>query len=152
MSARGDVVEEEERLGALHEYVVHAVIDEILADRVVPAGEESDLELRSDAVDARDEHRLRHAARHREEPAEVADLGEHLRPPRLARERGDAFFRPVRGVDIDARFTIPRAHPFLLETNLPGNADPRDAGIIAESAAGEERNLPVNRVRAAAAG
>ena len=43
----GEVVEKEERLGALHEDVVDAVVDEVHAHRVVPVGQERDLELRA---------------------------------------------------------------------------------------------------------
>ena len=57
------VVEEEQRPRALHEDVVDAVVDEIGADRVVPAGHERDLQLRADAVRARHEHRLAEARR-----------------------------------------------------------------------------------------
>ena len=48
-----EVVEEEQRLGALHQDVVDAVVDEIDADRVVPVGQERDLQLGADAVGAR---------------------------------------------------------------------------------------------------
>ena len=63
------VVEEEQRLGALDEDVVDAVVDEIGADRVVPAGHERDLELGADAVGARHQHRLRDTGRDRAETA-----------------------------------------------------------------------------------
>ena len=53
-----EVVEEEQRLGALHEDVVDAHRDEVDADRVVPRERERELELRADAVGAGDEHRL----------------------------------------------------------------------------------------------
>ena len=66
-----DVVEEEERLGALDEDVVDAVVDEVLADGRVLLREAGDLELRADAVRAPDkEHVLAGGG---EEPAEVAD-------------------------------------------------------------------------------
>ena len=51
-----EIVEKEQRLGALHEDVVDAVVDQIGADRVVTAGHEGDLQLRADAVGARHEH------------------------------------------------------------------------------------------------
>ena len=53
-----EIVEEEQRLGALDQDVVDAVIDEIDADGVVPVGQERDLQLGADAVGARDEHRM----------------------------------------------------------------------------------------------
>ena len=55
-AAGGEVVEKEERPRALDEDVVDAVVDEILADRVVHAGQERDLELGPDAVRARHQH------------------------------------------------------------------------------------------------
>ena len=48
--AGGEIVEEEQRLGALHDEVVDAHGDEIDADRVVDAGLDGDLELGADAV------------------------------------------------------------------------------------------------------
>ena len=56
--AGGQVVEEEQRLRALHEDVVDAVVDEVDADRVVHAGHERDAQLGADAVGARDQHRI----------------------------------------------------------------------------------------------
>ena len=77
-SAGREVVEEEQRLGALHQDVVDAVIDEVAADRVVASREERDLQLRADAVGARDEHRLANCARlEPEQAAERTDVGEH---------------------------------------------------------------------------
>ena len=112
--AARDVIEEEERLGALDEDVVHAVVHEILADRVVLLREKGDLELRPDAVDARNEHGALEPSRHLEEAAEISDLRKHFLPPRPPRQRGDLLLRPVRGVDIDARFLVFRACHSLL--------------------------------------
>ena len=53
-----EIVEKEERLRALHQDVVDAVVDEIDADRRVHAGHERDAQLGADAVGARDEHRV----------------------------------------------------------------------------------------------
>jgi hypothetical protein len=50
------IVQKEERARALHKNVVHAVIDEIGANCVVPAAHEGDLQLRSDTVSAGDQH------------------------------------------------------------------------------------------------
>ena len=57
-AAGREVIEKEERLGALNEDVVDAVVDEIGADRIVPVGHERDAQLRAHAVGARHEHRL----------------------------------------------------------------------------------------------
>ena len=53
-----EVVEEEQRLRALDEDVVDAVIDQVDANRAVDAGQERHAQLRADAVGARDEHRI----------------------------------------------------------------------------------------------
>ena len=56
--AGGEVVEEEQRLGALHDDVVDAHGDEVDADRVVDAGLDGDLDLGADAVIGRDQDRV----------------------------------------------------------------------------------------------
>jgi len=48
--ARGEVVEKEQRLGALHEDVVHAVAYEIVSDGVVDLHRLRDTQFRADAV------------------------------------------------------------------------------------------------------
>ena len=53
-----EVVEEEQRLGALHDEVVDAHRDEVDADRLVPAGGDRDLELGADPVGGRDQDRI----------------------------------------------------------------------------------------------
>src|SRR5207237_4342744 len=54
-----DVVEEVEGGGAVDQEIVHAHGHEVDPDRVVPVGEEGDLQLAADAVGGGDEHRLR---------------------------------------------------------------------------------------------
>ena len=61
--AAGEIVEKEQRLGALHHEVVDRHGDEIDADRVVPAGLDRDLDLGADAVGAGDQHRVLEARR-----------------------------------------------------------------------------------------
>src|SRR4029077_5945489 len=56
--ARREVVEKKQRYRALNQDVVDAMVDEIGADRLVPARHERDLQLRADAVGARHEHWL----------------------------------------------------------------------------------------------
>ena len=103
-----EVVEEEQRLGALDEDVVDAVIDEIGADGVVAAGHERDLQLRADAVGARHEDRLRRyrsrSSRNRppNDPMSDSTPGVNV----AARERPDAPDRFVAGVDVDAGWTV----------------------------------------------
>ncbi len=74
----GEIVEKEQRLGALHEDVVDAVIDEIDTDRVVLVGEEGDLQLGANAIGARDEHRmLVSPALELKQAAEGSDVRQH---------------------------------------------------------------------------
>jgi hypothetical protein len=101
--AGGEVVEEEQGRGTLYGDVVDAVIDEVGADGVVDAEFEGDLELGTNAVCARDQHRLREFFEiEREEAAEAADLGEHVLVECFAREHFDALLGAVAGRDVDA--------------------------------------------------
>ena len=61
--AGGDVVEEEQRPGRLHEHVVDAVVDDVDADAADLAEAGGQLDLRADAVGRRDEHRVVHRQR-----------------------------------------------------------------------------------------
>ena len=54
-----EIVEKEQRLGALHDDVVDAHRDEIDADRVENAALDRDLDLGADAVVGGDQHRDR---------------------------------------------------------------------------------------------
>src|SRR4029079_7541159 len=55
-SASGEVIEEEEGLGALDEYVVDAVIDQIDSNRPMDPGQKGDAQLRADPVRAGNQH------------------------------------------------------------------------------------------------
>ena len=103
------VVEEEERPRALDQDVVDAVVDQVLADRVVAAGGERDLELGADAVRRRHQHRLLEAlGREPEHAAERALVGQHAvgvgRPHQLL----DPGQRLVLGVDVHPRIAVRR--------------------------------------------
>ena len=72
---RRQIVEKEERTGALDQDVVDAVVHEIVADRIVSTAHEGNLQLRADAIGARHEHRLLEAITIQfEESAERSDL------------------------------------------------------------------------------
>ena len=74
--AGGEVVEEEQRLGALRQQVVDAHGDEIDADGVVPAGLDGDLQLGADAVVGGDQDRVLEAGPLEiEQRAEAAEVG-----------------------------------------------------------------------------
>ena len=61
--AAGEVIEEEQRLGALHQNVIDAHRHQVLADGVVAVQLEGELELGADAVGAGNQHRLAIALR-----------------------------------------------------------------------------------------
>ena len=101
--AGGEVIEEEQRLGALDDDVVDAHGDEIDADRLVDAGLDRDLHLGADAVVGGDEDRILEARRLEvEQTAEAADLRVRSGPPRRPHERLDRVHHGVAGVDVDA--------------------------------------------------
>ena len=99
-----DVIEEKERPRADDGDVVDAMIHEVLADRVVAIERKGELQLRADAIDAGDEHRLLHSFEIRaEEAAETADLAEHLRPVRDLHAVVDAALHLVAEIHIHPR-------------------------------------------------
>ena len=101
--AGGEIVEEEQRLGALHHQIVDAHGDEVDADRAVNAGLDGDLELGADAVGGRDQDRIGEAGRLQvEQAAEAADLGVGAAPPRGAHQRLDQIDHARAGVDVHA--------------------------------------------------
>ena len=56
--AGGEIIEEEQRLGALHHQIVDAHRHQVDADRVVPPGLDRELQLGADAVGGGDQHRV----------------------------------------------------------------------------------------------
>ncbi len=76
----GEVVEEEQRLRAHRERIVHAEMHEVGTDALVPIEHARELDLRADPVRRRDEDRVR--AGELEEPAERADVADDLGPVR----------------------------------------------------------------------
>ena len=109
---RADVVHEEERHRALHEDVVHAVVDDVLPDRVVLVHHRRHLELRADAVRGRDEDHVL-PLRDLVKPAERADSPDHVRRLRRRDHLLDRADRPHLDVDVDARRRICRLLLFL---------------------------------------
>ena len=80
-SPDADVVEEEQRVGALDRDVVDAHGHEVDADRVEAARRLGDLQLRADTVGGADEDRLAGSrAGTATRLAEAADVGEHPGP------------------------------------------------------------------------
>ena len=129
--AAREVVEEEQRLGALHEDVVDAHRDEVDADRVVAVERERELELGADAVGAGDQHRLAEALADLDQRAEAADAGEHLGAQRALGERLDALDQRVAGVDVDAGVAVGKACEAggAWESGGGGRADAADEDV-----------------------
>ena len=107
-----DVVEEEQRLGALADEVVDAHGHEVDADGVEAAGGLGDQRLGADAVGGRHEHRVAVAVLGEgEQPAEAADVADDLGPERGADLRLDALDGLLAGGDADAGVLVARAQP-----------------------------------------
>ncbi|MHC2800765.1 hypothetical protein ACVMII_000511 [Bradyrhizobium diazoefficiens] len=101
--AAGEIVEEEQRLGALHHEVVDAHGDQIDADAAMQAGFDRDLDLGSDAVGGGDQDGIPKTGRLEvEQAAEAADLGVGAGPRGGAHHRLDQIDQAVARVDIDA--------------------------------------------------
>ena len=81
--AGGEIIEEEERLGALDDEIVGAHRDQIDADAVVAVVIDRELELGADAVIGRDQQRI--AIARRLEVEEAAEAAERRRRRRAAR-------------------------------------------------------------------
>ena len=97
-----EVVEEEQRLGADRQEVVHAHRDEVDADGVVAIERERDPELRADAVGRGHEQRLAVAARQPRQRGEPAHACDDLGSARAACERTNAVDQAIARGDVDA--------------------------------------------------
>ena len=102
--ARAEVIEEEERLGAEHGDVVDAMVDQVLADGVVPVHGKGDLELGADAIHAGDQHRLAvslrtFSANRPPNPPTLPSTSGPMRRGQQLRQRG---FDPVAQINIHA--------------------------------------------------
>ncbi len=102
-SPGSEVVEKKKGACAGDGDVVDAVVDEVLADGVVAAGQEGKLEFCADAIDACDEHGVFHSAEVRaEEPAEAPNFPEDLRAVGLGDHLLDALFDGVAEGEVHA--------------------------------------------------
>ena len=101
--AGGEVVQEEQRLGALDDQVVDAHGDQILADAVMTVVIDGEFYLGADAVVGGDQQRIPVARGARvEEAAEAAELGIRAWPRCRFRQRADGFDQRVSSGDRDA--------------------------------------------------
>src|SRR5204862_2825580 len=105
--ARGKIIHEEHRRCALHRNVINAVVHQIGADRVMNVHLEGQLELRADAVYARNQHRINVLSLiHREQTAKAANFAQHALRERLMRQILDALLGPVSLIYVDARVRV----------------------------------------------
>ena len=103
--ADGKVVEEEERLGALHHNVVDAVVDQVFADGIVAAGQKCYLELSTNSIGRTDQHRF-FPAGEPEAGSKAAYVGLHSVCECLARVFLDYVDGTVCLIDIYARVFV----------------------------------------------
>src|SRR5258708_356579 len=102
-----EVVEEKQRLRALDENVVDAVIDKVAADGGMDFHGHGDFELGADAICAGDEDGLfPFFAVEREERAETADTAENTRSESAAGMVADALLGVIRDSDIHSGIGI----------------------------------------------
>ena len=104
----GEIVQEEQRLGALDDEVVDAHRDQVDAGDAMPAALRQKLQLGADAVGRGDQDRIAKTGLPQvEQAAETADLGVGTRPRRAAGERRDGTHQGLAGVDVHPRLAIP---------------------------------------------
>ena len=103
----GEVIEEEQRLGALNDQIVGAHRDEIDTDPLVPIMLDRELDLGADAVVGGDQQRVGIARRAWiEEAAEAAELGIGAGPRGRPRERRDPLDQRVARRDRHSGLSI----------------------------------------------
>ena len=105
--AAGEIVEKEQRFGALHDEVVDRHRHQIDADAVMQPGLDRDLDLGADAVGGRHQHRILEAGGLEvEQSAEAADFGVGAGAGGGADHRLDQIDQTIAGIDIDARIRV----------------------------------------------
>src|SRR5438552_1359168 len=109
--AGGEVVEEDDGLGAADHHVIHAHRDQVDADGVVLAGQERELQLGSHAVGSDHEHGFAVPLGNLEEPSEAADARQDLGPGRAPGERLDPLHQGVALLDVDTGVAV--REPFV---------------------------------------
>ena len=107
--AAGEIVEKEQRFGALHHEIVDRHGDEIDADRVVAAGLDGDFDFGADTVVGGDQDRIDKArGLEIEQAAKAADLGIGPGARGGAHQGLDQFHHAIAGVDIDTGRRVAR--------------------------------------------
>ena len=103
-AAGGEVVEEEKRPRRLHQHIVDAVVDDVVADPAQPSGPGRELDLRADSVRRRHQHRVVHRRDRlgREDPAEAPDPLHDLGAVGPLDGDSDLVDGAGAGIDVDA--------------------------------------------------
>ncbi len=78
------------------------MIDEILADRVMPIQGKGEFQFGADTIDARDENGIEIFFVYGKQAAEPADLAEHAASERLVREILDPLLGSIGAINVDA--------------------------------------------------
>ena len=103
----GEIVEEEQRLGALNDDVIDAHRHQVDAHRVVAPGIDGEPQLGADPVGSRHQHRFSVAVeRHLDQRAEAADAAQHLAPHGAAHAGLDPLDQFLARIDVDAGVAI----------------------------------------------
>ena len=140
--ADGDVVEEEQRLGALGGDVVHAHRHQVDADGGEAARGLGDEGLGAHPVGGGHEHRIAVAALvEGEQPAEPADVAHHLGPEGRAHPVLDTGDGLVAGADAYARSLVCLTHGFFEGGQAPPRPPPRGLACARRSPAADERGF-----------
>ncbi len=108
--AGGEIVQEQQRLGALRQEVVDAHGDQVDPDSVDQPGLDGDHQLGADAVRGRDQQRIVVAGGLQvEQRPEAAQRRIGARPARGLRQRLDRFDERIARVDVDAGLGVGQA-------------------------------------------
>src|SRR2546421_3332032 len=107
--AAGEIVEKEQRLGALYEHVVGAHRYKIDADGVVAAEGEGELQLSAHAIRARDQYGVTVFLRQLAQRAETTDSRQDFGAQRFTRVRLDRLDQRIAGVDVDPGVAVGEA-------------------------------------------
>ena len=76
-AAGGDIVEEKERAGILHQNIVDAVVDNVVANTLPALVLGGQFHLGAHAIGGGDKHRLRRQPLQRKKAAKAAHIGQH---------------------------------------------------------------------------
>ena len=105
--AGGEIIEEKQWLGALHDEVVDAHGDKIDADRVVHTAFDRDHQLGADAIVGGNQDRILEAgALQIKQAAEAAEVGIRARPAGGFHQWLDSLDECVAGIDIDPGIAV----------------------------------------------